>query len=251
MRVPVFCALGRQLDPERFLDALSAAGTGDAVLLHACCHNPAGADFGPADLAVLAGTLAAFGLVPLVGPAYLGFGEGVREDAAGLRLLLAAVPGLLALSRSKNSGLCRERTGAASHMASIARWQSSMPPAQGAEIGRLILSAPARVRELRKALQDGRPAAEIARQHGMCSLLPLAPDQVAELRERHAIHLPASGRIDIAGMSRDQVPILAEALRPLLRRGGARPMACRSGNTACRGRRARSPGSRIMARRGA
>ena len=52
--------------------------------------------------------------MPMIDLAYQGFGDGLEEDAAGLRHMAAAVPEMmLAASCSKNFGLYRDRVGAA------------------------------------------------------------------------------------------------------------------------------------------
>jgi aspartate/tyrosine/aromatic aminotransferase len=52
------------------------------------------------------------GFMPFIDIAYQGLGDGLEEDAAGLRLLAARLPEMIvAASCSKNMGLYRERTG--------------------------------------------------------------------------------------------------------------------------------------------
>ena len=52
------------------------------------------------------------GLLPFVDIAYQGFGEGLEEDAFGLRLLANKYPEMvIAASCSKNFGFYRERVG--------------------------------------------------------------------------------------------------------------------------------------------
>ena len=78
--------------------------------------------------------------------AYLGFGEGLEEDAYGMRLLVENLPEVIvAASCSKNFGLYRERVGLAAiitedsatrkiargQIQSIARGIYSMPPSYG------------------------------------------------------------------------------------------------------------------------
>ena len=84
------------------------------MILQACCHNPLGADFSLAQWETLAdGVLNARGVIPFIDLAYQGFGDGVDEDVAGARALLARVPeAVIAVSGAKSFGVYRERVGA-------------------------------------------------------------------------------------------------------------------------------------------
>ena len=88
---------------DAMLSDLARAKSGDIVLLHGCCHNPTGADLTQPQWAELAVLMLKRGLFPLVDLAYQGLGEGLEQDAAGLRLLAGIVPELaVAFSGSKN-----------------------------------------------------------------------------------------------------------------------------------------------------
>src|SRR5690349_6293812 len=104
---------GRRIDEQAMLDSLATASPGDVVLLHGACHNPTGVD-PSADLWRRIGDLVEERrLLPLVDLAYQGFGDGLDEDAAGLRELLR--PGaelLVSTSFSKTFSLYAERVGA-------------------------------------------------------------------------------------------------------------------------------------------
>ncbi len=223
----------------RMIEALEGAGAGDAVLLHASCHNPSGGVLTLEQWREIAEIVERRGLLPLIDLAYQGFGRGLEEDVAGLRSLLAAVPeALVAVSSSKSFGLYRERTGAIyavartqaladtvrSNLASLARISYSMPPDHGAAVVRGILEDDtlkadwmreldgmrARIRAIRQALAAGLksrwPAlAAMAGQEGMFSLLPLSEEQVLRLRADHGIYMPTSGRINIAGLKTSDV----------------------------------------------
>lgn len=132
------------------------AQAGDVLLLHACCHNPCGADLDLDQWQAVAQLCANKGLVPFVDMAYQGFGTGLDEDAAGLRLLAREVPEMfVAVSCSKNFGLYRERVGlllviaetatgaeaAGSQLINVARGIYSMPPSHGAAIVATILES--------------------------------------------------------------------------------------------------------------
>ncbi len=224
---------------ERMVEALEGASAGDAVLLHASCHNPSGGVLTSLQWQEIAAIIERRGLLPLVDLAYQGFGRGLEEDVAGLRTLLAAVPeALVAISSSKSFGLYRERTGAIfavaatqaladtvrSNLAALARISYSMPPDHGAAVVRGILESEAlkadwireldgmrgRIQTIRRALaaglQDRWPSlAAMADQEGMFSLLPLSEEEVLRLRADHGIYMPTSGRINIAGLKTSDV----------------------------------------------
>ena len=235
------------VDMAGLLADMEAMRPGDVMLLHGCCHNPTGADPRLSDWVAIADMLVARGIVPFVDIAYQGFGDGLDEDAAALRMLAQRVPEMLvAYSCSKNFGIYRDRAGAAfvlardaaaaqvarARLAEQNRIACSMPPDHGAAIVREILGDAAlraewaaevagmraRVRDIRQALSsalaavDGARFGTLAGQKGMFSLLPLSEAEVARLQADHGIYLVSDGRISLAGLRRDQVPLLAAAV---------------------------------------
>ena len=113
-----------------------------------------------------------------------------------------------------------------------------MPPAHGAGIVATILGDAAlraeweaeltamreRMKTLRTAFADalvGRTGsnelAELKVQNGMFSQLPVTPAQTAELRDKHGVYMPTSGRINIAGLHPDDIPKLANILGPYVK----------------------------------
>jgi aromatic-amino-acid transaminase len=231
---------------EPMMEALNGAAPGDIALLHGCCHNPTGADPTPDQWRAIAEAVARRGIVPLVDLAYQGLGGGLEADAQGLRMVVdAAEDAIIAYSLDKNFGLYRERVGAIfvkaprheaavrSSLLHLARAAWSMPPDHGAAVARIVLEDEALERDWRSELEsmrlrlrgvrDALAAADdilapLARQEGLFSLLPLSPAEVGALRRDHAIYMAGSGRINIAGLAVETVPIFAAALR-----------ACRTG----------------------
>lgn len=231
----------QKLGFDEMIEALETARAGDVVLLHGCCHNPSGADYGLEQWAAIAELVARKGLTPLIDLAYQGLGLGLEEDAAGMRLVLAAAEdGLLAYSCDKNFGLYRERVGAlytltrdadtlelaASNIRALARTNWSMPPDHGAAVVRVILESETlttlwrseldamreRVADLRQRLAKAVPAlAPLAGQHGLFALLPVSPAEVARLREDHGIYMAGSGRINLAGLTVSNIDTFARA----------------------------------------
>ena len=236
-----------QADVEAILGAIRQAGASDAVLLHACCHNPTGIDYTPEDWARIAGALAASPALPIIDLAYHGLGRGMDEDAAGMRAVLAAVPqALIAYSCDKNFGLYRDRVGAlyfmagdaglldtiASNANALARASWSMPPDHGAAAVRLVLADKdltdqwqeelsgmrARMRRVRDRLAaadnaaPGLNLAAIGQGNGLFAMLPLDKPQIEALRRDHGIYMAGSGRINIAGLTEANTPKFVAAL---------------------------------------
>ena len=251
-RYPYFDPARRQVDFQQMLDHVAKLPASAVVLLHACCHNPTGADLEPEHWSALAEVIERRGLVPFVDLAYQGLADDLESDVAGLRQLARRAPQLLlAVSCSKNFGLYRERAGAlaviastaeaaaaiATHQARIARRLYSMPPDHGAAVTARLLGD-ARLRKLwetelkamvarmkgLRALLASRLAARrpdrdfgwLTRQRGMFSLLGLDAAGIAELRDRHHVYVPPDGRINVAGINDANVDYVAAAVAGLL-----------------------------------
>jgi len=247
-RYPYYDAAAHQLRFDAMLERLDRAAEGDVVLIHACCHNPTGADLDPAQWQALAQLLTRRRLVPFLDLAYQGFAEDLEADAAGVRLVAAQVPeALIAISYSKNLGLYRERAGALivigesetradaslSHVLQIARSIYSMPPDHGAAIAAHIFANPAlkaewleelaamraRIADMRVLLaQELRRATGagtfdfIRAQRGMFSLLGVSSQTVERLRERHHIYMLSDSRMNLAGVMPHNVNYVAESI---------------------------------------
>ena len=208
-------------------------------MLHGCCHNPTGIDYSNAQWDEIAALVAAAKLLPILDLAYQGLGHGMEEDAYGLRQVLAAVPeALIAYSCDKNFGMYRDRVGAIYVLAqgsaavnrvlsnghALARAAWSMPPDHGGAAVRIILedagltamwldeldTMRARMRQVRARLAEVGQAGAIdltplGHQNGLFSVLPLSPEQILRLRQDHGIYLAGSGRINIAGLTMDNI----------------------------------------------
>lgn len=79
---PGFDVARQKLLVEKTLDVLRFARAGDLVLLHACCHNPTGADLDALEWQAVAEIVACRGLVPLIDFAYQGLGRDLERDAS-------------------------------------------------------------------------------------------------------------------------------------------------------------------------
>ena len=254
---PYFDPATNEVEAAGMLDALTQAGSGDVVLLHGCCHNPTGAELTPEHWDAIADLAAARGFLPFVDFAYQGFGDGLEQDALGVRRLAARVPEMVvAASCSKNFGLYRDRVGCAfvlgasperadvmlGQLLGVARASYSSPPAHGAAIVGAILDDAALRAEWRAELDDMRAHMQglrrmlaaslrarcngdrfdfLARHRGMFSLIGATGEQVARLRDEHAVYMVGAGRINIAGLPEAEVDRFADALiRSSAGRGG-------------------------------
>lgn len=249
---PYFDAATGGVRFDEMIAALGKAAAGDIVVLHGCCHNPTGANLTLDQWKVVADLLAEKQLFPFVDLAYQGFGDGLDEDAAGVRLLSSKVKEMaIAASCSKNFSVYRERVGCAiliardaaqadiafSQICSVARTMYSMPPDHGAAAVRIALtdqslradweaelnSVRARMIRLREGLADAlrrRTNSDrfdfVAKHRGMFSRLGLTFDQVKRLREEHAIYMVDDSRINVAGLPEERLDDVASAIVSVL-----------------------------------
>ena len=241
----------RGLDFDAMIRDLREVGEGDVVLLHGCCHNPTGVDPTLEQWAAVADLLAERGALPLIDFAYQGFGAGIDEDAAGVRLLAERLPELIVVaSFSKNFGLYQDRAGAAifvtenaeqseavaSRVKIAIRRNYSNPPLTAARWSRPSCSttrcgASGSTRSRRCAAGSTRSAVNSRKastpaacrfppegndflplQSGMFSYTGLTKPQVDQLRDDHAVYVVGSGRINVAGITPDNLEPLCLAI---------------------------------------
>lgn len=237
------------LDFPGMMDSLEEARPGDVLVLHASCHNPTGEDLPLEAWDQLADWCTDKGVLPLVDIAYQGYGDGLEEDAAGLRAMAACVPEMMvAVSSSKSFAVYRDRVGALMllhpsggrkademllHLVDLIRALYFMPPDLGAAVITHILNdtalrarwqeeleaARTRVTGLRRACHDhfsdalpGFDSRYMLRQKGMFSCLPVDDAQRLMLERDHGIYLMPSGRLNFAALSTASIPQLARAL---------------------------------------
>ncbi|MGF1740404.1 aspartate/tyrosine/aromatic aminotransferase [Vibrio profundum] len=239
-------------DFDAMLADLESASAGDILLLHGCCHNPTGIDPTEQEWQTLAKLAADKGLLPLFDFAYQGFAKGVDEDAQGLRIFAEHNQHIvIASSFSKNFGLYNERVGAItlvapttetaetafSQIKGIIRSIYSNPPAHGSAIVTQILNDDAlkaewlqeladmrdRIQEMRHlfvaSLKEQGATADfsfIERQNGMFSFSGLTKVQVERLKQEFGIYIVGSGRISVAGMTKDNMVPLCKAIAAVL-----------------------------------
>ena len=249
---PYFDKASASIRFDAMMETLRKTEKGDIVLLHGCCHNPTGADLTNAQWEEVLAVAKEREFLPFIDVAYLGFGEGLEEDAYGMRLLVENLPEvIIAASCSKNFGLYRERVGLAAiitedsntrkiaqaQIQSIARAIYSMPPSYGGALVDIILADEAlnnewvsEVNEMRERMKtlramlvqnlhdNGSPKdfSFVNEQKGMFSFLCITPEQVREVREKHSVYFVDSSRVNIAGINQQNVETLAKALVSVL-----------------------------------
>ena len=238
----------RGVDFDGMMADLDAVKAGDVVLVHGCCHNPTGANLNMTQWKALVDLLLAKGAVPMVDIAYQGFGDGLDADAQAVRLVASSVPEcLIAASCSKNFGIYRERTGLLMAVAQdpakqklnqgtlnyLNRQNFSFPPDHGARLVTMVLTDDAlradwaaELEEVRNTMLGLREqlASElqrlsgsdrfgfIAQHRGMFSRIGATPEQVQKMRDDFGVYMVGDSRMNIAGLNKTTVPILAEAI---------------------------------------
>ena len=248
-----FDAASHGLNFDGMLADLAKLEPGTVVLLHACCHNPTGADLSREQWKQLAGLLKERNLFPFVDIAYQGFDKGIEADAYAVRLL--AAEGIdtyvVASSYSKSFSLYGERVGALSVVSATAaeakavqsqvkriiRTIYSSPSTHGAALVAGVLTSPElrdvweqeltemreRIHALRAGLVAklaalGAPEFEfIQRQAGMFSYSGLTKSQVDRLRDEFAIYAVGTGRICVAALSQRNLDYVAQAVATVSR----------------------------------
>jgi aspartate/tyrosine/aromatic aminotransferase len=238
----------RGLNAEAMIADLEKIPDGDIVVLHVCCHNPSGVDIEGELWTKVADIASRRGWLPFLDFAYQGFGHSVEQDREGLLAIAAKCPELLVSSSfSKNFGLYQDRTGALSviganraqadmafsHVEIAIRVNYSNPPAHGGLIVTTILNDATlkeqwneeltamrrRIAEVRtlfvKALKAQGIKTDfsfIQRQKGMFSFSSLTDEQVATLREKRSIYIVKGGRINVAGITSQNMDYLCRCI---------------------------------------
>ncbi|MES2073558.1 MAG: amino acid aminotransferase [Pseudomonadota bacterium] len=249
---PYYHPATQGVDFAAMLSTLQTVPKGDIVLLHACCHNPTGADLSEQQWRELAVIIRERSLLPFFDIAYQGFGDGIAEDAFAIRHFTSeGIPCLVASSFSKNFSLYGERCGSLNivcpdadqahkvlgQLKAAVRRNYSSPPTHGGRIVSMVLEN----RELRseweaelaamrtriKTMREGLHASLLAKrpdrnfdyiltQKGMFSFTGLKPAQINRLREDFGIYLVGSGRVCIAALTQKTLAPVAEAIAHVL-----------------------------------
>ena len=230
------------------LEDLNALPAGSVVVLHACCHNPTGVDLTAADWQNVLDVVKAKGLIPFLDMAYQGFGDGIDEDAAAVRLFAGSgLSFFVSSSFSKSFSLYGERVGALSiiteskeesarvlsQVKRVIRTNYSNPPTHGATIAAAVLNSPElramwedelaemrlRIRGMRLQMVEllskkapGHDFSFVARQRGMFSYSGLTVEQVTRLRTEFGIYALDTGRICVASLNQRNIEAVTDAI---------------------------------------
>jgi aromatic-amino-acid transaminase len=249
---PYFDAKTHGVNFDGMLASFKAMPTGSIVVLHACCHNPTGADLTSEQWSTIIDVVASRGLIPFLDMAYQGFGDGIDADGQVVRRFAeAGVPLFVSNSFSKSFSLYGERVGALSIVAAdspeaarvlsqlkrVIRTNYSNPPTHGGKIVATILSNPelrtlwenelaamrVRIRANRELLVDllkekapKHDFSFVKQQRGMFSYSGLTKDQVTKLREKNAIYAIDTGRICVAALNAGNINDVVEAISQVL-----------------------------------
>lgn len=249
---PYYDAEKHVIKIDEMLAALRTAPAGDIVLLHACCHNPSGLDPSVEQWNAVTDVIVERGLVPFIDMAYQGFAKDLDADAHAVRHLAARVPEMIvSASCSKNFGLYRDRVGTLSILSAdseqagvvnsqvnnVVRTIYSVPPDHGAAVVSLILNNDSlrsawlveladmreRIQEMRTLLSDAlaekapnHDFSHLRRAAGMFCFLGVSAEQVLKLKKDHGVYMVDSSRINVAGITSDNVTYLAEAIAATL-----------------------------------
>ncbi len=245
---PYYDIRTNHLEFDRMLQYLKKLTPGTAVLLQPCCHNPTGADLSLEQWKLVLKLFKENGLLPFFDFAYQGFGSSIEEDAKVIRLFTAeGMEMLVACSHSKNFGLYSERVGALyivsessktaesvlSKLKTIVRTNYSNPPRHGVAIVAHILSTPmlkkmweqevlgmhTRIEQLRRSFVEALTSRSLKRNYlfltdrvGMFCFSGLKKEEVERLQKEFAIYMPLDGRINIAGLSNENLLTVVDAI---------------------------------------
>ncbi len=228
--------------------AVADMAPGTVLLLHACCHNPTGADLDAAQWGELAGLIRDRQLLPFLDMAYAGFAEGLEADSQPARLLAGlGVPLFVAASFSKSFALYGERIGALSVVAADAaqaklvgekvkvaiRTNYSTPPSHGAMLVSTILNDPAlraewvaeldgmreRIKRMREGLvarlagNNVRDYGRFLHQRGLFSYSGLDEARMGRLKAEFGIYGVSDGRLCMAALTGRTLDRVADGIR--------------------------------------
>jgi aromatic-amino-acid transaminase len=232
---------------------LAGLPSGSIVVLHACCHNPTGADLSEAQWREVVAAMRERNLVAFIDMAYQGFADGIEPDGVAVRLFAqSGLQFLVSSSFSKSFSLYGERVGALSiataskdecarvmsQVKRVIRTNYSNPPTHGGAIVAAVLASTEmrgmwedelagmreRIRTMRCGLVDQLKAQGVAqdfsfvtRQRGMFSYTGLTTAQVDRLKSEFGIYAVGTGRICLAALNTRNLPYVAAAIASVLK----------------------------------
>ena len=247
-----FDSTTRGVDFAGMVKSLESFPPRTVVVLHACCHNPTGADLTIEQWQQLVTLFKARDLIPFLDIAYQGFAGGIEEDGIAVRLFAdSGMSFFVSSSFSKSFSLYGERVGALSivtqsrdesvrvlsQLKRVIRTNYSNPPTHGGAVVAAILSTPElrkmwedelaemrlRIKNMRAQLVAKLKAAGVKQdfdfiqaQRGMFSYSGLSPDQVSRLQVEDSIYALSTGRICIAAINTKNIDKVAQAIAKVL-----------------------------------
>jgi len=245
-------AASHGVDRAGMLADLKALPARSIIVLHACCHNPTGVDLGIDDWKQVIEVLREKDHIPFVDIAYQGFGDGIEEDAAAVRLFAeTGMTFFVSSSFSKSFSLYGERVGALSivtvnrdesarvlsQVKRVVRTNYSNPPTHGATVVASVLNSPElramwetelgemreRIRKMRLGMVEQLAAkgaktdfSFVARQRGMFSYSGLTAEQVERLRVEFGVYAISTGRICAAALNERNLGYVTDAIVQVL-----------------------------------
>lgn len=251
---PYYNAITHTINFDELYENLKKVKNNDVVVLHGCCHNPTGIDPNIDQWNILSELSAQNKWLPLFDIAYQGFSVNLKKDLQGLHIFCKKnIELIVCNSYSKNFGLYNERIGACtvvtnnnknsenilSQLRSIIRANYSNPPAHGASIISIILHDKILRAEWEQELQCMRKNIQymrellthtlhinnsnkdfsfIAKQKGMFCFMGLRNEDVIRLREKLGIYLVDSGRINLSGLSNNNVSQVSNAITKIYKK---------------------------------
>jgi aromatic-amino-acid transaminase len=242
----------RGVDFNGMVKSLESFPAKTLVILHACCHNPTGADLTKDQWQTIISICQQKQLIPFLDIAYQGFADGIEEDGAAVRMFAdSGMSFFVSSSFSKSFSLYGERVGALSivtqskeestrvlsQLKRVIRTNYSNPPTHGAAIVATVLNSPKlrqmwedelaqmrdRIKSMRQGLKEKLAAAGVSQdfsfieaQRGMFSYSGLTSDQVAKLQEQDGIYALSTGRICVAALNTKNIDRVAQAIARVL-----------------------------------
>jgi len=232
---------------------LESLPAGSIIVLHACCHNPTGADMTDAQWEEVVAACRSRGLIPFLDMAYQGFADGIDADAVAVRAFSASgLQFFVSSSFSKSFSLYGERVGALSIITAgkeesarvlsqvkrVIRTNYSNPPIHGGAVVAAVLNSPElrqqwedelagmrdRIRAMRTSLVEQLKAEGVAqdfsfviKQRGMFSYTGLTAAQVETLKTQYGIYAVSTGRICLAALNSKNIGYVAKAIAAVVK----------------------------------
>jgi aromatic-amino-acid transaminase len=249
---PYYDAATRGVNFDGMKACLKGLDAGSVIVLHACCHNPTGADLSDAQWGEVVAICQERGLVPFLDMAYQGFADGIEQDGFAVRLFAdSGIPFFVSSSFSKSFSLYGERVGALSivdnskeesarvlsQVKRVIRTNYSNPPTHGGTLVATVLNSTElraqweqelgemrdRIKQMRQAfvekLKVKAPQYDfsfVLQQRGMFSYSGLTAEQVERLKNEFGIYAVSTGRICVAALNSKNIDYVTDAIAKIL-----------------------------------